>query len=847
MPHTETDTITAIEKVVGLNGWSDAIDPATWVGLAHQTALEVAPLWPLENFVASNPYLGVTSQHFDEAGVRLALTGFGDVLMSPDYFAQALTDNDVDDAQVQTAAKALGGGFEQLTVEELARELKRTRNDLESPFKTIADFAGDAIEKDVAALITESISSWAASYFDTGQALWPSPWRDLEPFAAWREEASRNRKPEIHGIPNARQFIGSLPDTPEGLLRLAAELVPMTESRAALYLRRLTASVSGWAGHSRYLDWSDTQRGESADHTVAILAIRMAWEIVLLQAIPELGEQWRKYQENLEIRQTDAQVYARRLRKLAHDVLETHARNTLLDNAFRDPSNPIALPVEAATPDIHAVFCIDVRSERLRRIIECEDPGVRTSGFAGFFGLPIEVLSIDGADADAQCPVLLEPQFRVRESARTAEAASPLLQRPREQRQLGAAWRNFNRAAVSSFAYVESLGIAYAAKLASDLVRGAFGLKKKRHFAPSIQTLDSCGEATDLQLQQQVDLAESVLRGMSMTEQFAPLVALVGHGSTAVNNPYASRYHCGACGGHAGDANARLAAAILNYRVARSKPQARVIDVPETTAFVAALHDTATDEVTLLDTGLLPESSRAHVTKLQTLFDKAAMTVRLTRARDHGVMNDSAHDVLRRSQDWSEVRPEWGLVGCQAFIAAPRNATRHTDLHGRSFLHEYNWRRDDGFAVLELIMTAPLVVASWISLQYYASTVDNKRLGSGDKTLHNVVGGIGVLEGTGGDLRVGLPWQSVHDGERFLHKPERLSAVIAAPAEAITAILMKHDSVRELFDNQWLHLYALEDEGRIRQYVGDYRWKDTSSDVVQSLEHLPQTAEREAS
>lgn len=133
-------------------------------------------------------------------------------------------------------------------------------------------------------------------------------------------------------------------------------------------------------------------------------------------------------------------------------------------------------------------------------------------------------------------------------------------------------------------------------------------------------------------------------------------------------------------------------------------------------------------------------------------------------------------------------------------------------------------------------MAAPLVVASWISLQYYASTIDNRQLGSGDKTLHNVVSGIGVLEGTTGDLRVGLPWQSVHNGERFLHKPERLSAIIAAPAEAITAILMKHDSVRELFDNQWLHLYALEDERRVRQYVGNYRWKDTSSDVTQSLD-----------
>ena len=42
---------------------------------------------------------------------------------------------------------------------------------------------------------------------------------------------------------------------------------------------------------------------------------------------------------------------------------------------------------------------------------------------------------------------------------------------------------------------------------------------------------------------------------------------------------------------------------------------------------------------------------------------------------------------------------------------------------GRAFLHDYDWRHDEGFGVLELIMTAPVVVASWISLQYYGSTV----------------------------------------------------------------------------------------------------------------------------
>ena len=117
-------------------------------------------------------------------------------------------------------------------------------------------------------------------------------------------------------------------------------------------------------------------------------------------------------------------------------------------------------------------------------------------------------------------------------------------------------------------------------------------------------------------------------------------------------------------------------------------------------------------------------------------------------------------------------------------------------------------------------MTAPMVVASWINLQYFGSTVDNRAFGAGNKVLHNVVAGIGVLEGNAGDLKVGLPWQSVHDGQRFIHEPVRLNVFIAAPIDAINAVIAKHPSVRELVDNQWLHLFAIDDDGQVSHRYG---------------------------
>jgi uncharacterized protein YbcC (UPF0753/DUF2309 family) len=183
------------------------------------------------------------------------------------------------------------------------------------------------------------------------------------------------------------------------------------------------------------------------------------------------------------------------------------------------------------------------------------------------------------------------------------------------------------------------------------------------------------------------------------------------------------------------------------------------------------------------------------------------------------------------------VRPEWALAGCQAFIAAPRHRTVGRDLKGRAFLHDYDWTQDTGFGVLELIMTAPVVVASWISLQYYGSTVAQEIFGGGNKLLHNVTGGIGVIEGNGGVLRAGLPWQSVHDGERFEHEPLRLSVCIEAPQQAMTDILRKHAEIRALFDNRWLYLFGLDESGCMStRYAGDLAWTRLTTPSTQSTQ-----------
>jgi hypothetical protein len=304
------------------------------------------------------------------------------------------------------------------------------------------------------------------------------------------------------------------------------------------------------------------------------------------------------------------------------------------------------------------------------------------------------------------------------------------------------------------------------------------------------------------------------------------VVALIGHGASTENNPLAAGLHCGACGGQTGEVNARALAALLGDPAVRAGLAAEGIDLAGTHV-VAGLHDTTTDEVTLYDLDRVPASHAAAVETLRAHFAAAGRRARRERAAALGLAGagDAALDgaVAARARDWSEVRPEWGLAGNAAFVVAPRERTRALDLGGRAFLHEYRWEQDAGFGVLELILTAPMVVTNWINMQYHASTVDPLRYGSGNKVLHNVVGGcVGVMEGAGGDLRIGLARQSVHDGQRWMHEPLRLSVFVEAPADAIDAILARHATVRDLVAHRWLYLHRIEpSDGTVHQRRAD--------------------------
>lgn len=771
---------------------------------ADRAARAIPPVWPLASSVAVNPFLGQTHERLAVVGARLARVAGAPVTMPRSWYQDKIASGVMTDTDLADALAGAPPALRPSDLEALKAAALASSPDINAA-PTIADLAAEASGTDWPRLIADRFGAWASGYFDEGQALWAAP-RGRGAYAAWRAVATHDLTPEIVGLSGFANHVADSPESASDALATAVERIGLPSESLETYFHQMLMTLGGWAQYARYRLWQ-AELGGGADDTITdFLAIRLIWEVALFDRYKDrIGAKWKSV----------IATHASPVTPTADDVV-----NAILQEAAERASQRVLADTLATAgfkstdtrPALQAAFCIDVRSEVFRRALESVHPDIQTLGFAGFFGLTASHRRFASDVRELRLPVLLNSGLMTCSGGpEDAEADRSARFKARAKR----AWGRFKLAAISSFAFVEATGPVYAAKLVSD----ALGLHRTPAPNDPPPRLDPA-----LGLAARVKAADTVLRAMSLTTNFARLVLLVGHGANVVNNPHASGLHCGACGGYSGEVNARLLAALLNDEEVRNGLAPLAIEIPEDTLFLGALHDTTTDAVTLYEDDHASAPHRSDIQQAKAWLEAAGAISRGERAlrlpRATG-----ASGIARRSRDWAEVRPEWALAGCKVFIAAPRQRTAGKSLAGRAFLHDYDWKSDRDFGVLELILTAPVVVASWISLQYYGSTVAPDVFGGGNKLLHNVAGGIGVVEGNGGVMRAGLPWQSVHDGERYVHEPLRLSVCIEAPREAMTEILKRHDGVRALFDNRWLHLFALDESGRMAwRYAGDLQW-----------------------
>ena len=773
--------------------------------LAHidNAAGVVTPVWPLRSFIAANPLAGFESLPFPQAVAegkrRFRAHGYPSRAMGQ----QALRRGEIDMEVLKTT---------------LARH---NREDLLEAMVNGPASAGTPTASADTALNRLTIK-WLTAFLDEGQAAWPMPGREQGFYRAWKALAAHDGE-----LPDAGK-LRELPDDAMDALMQLLWTVPESEHEALLAGH--LAALPGWAGFIRWRA-SQYQYAWQQAHPISLgeyLAVRLAIN-------------WLLGESQSASAPTDAGVEQEGLIWL--EAWEESYRSKLTGELRRGFAQP-----RPAVPRAEAqlVFCIDVRSEVIRRHLE-RSGAFQTLGFAGFFGIPVAFRGFTAEQDIASCPVLLSPKYTIGEqvAAGHEHAAHAHRQGHRHLTGLRGLLYALKANIAAPFAYVETAGSLFGLVMTGrTLFPHGFqaSLRRLRHWlvpeAPLEPTIHLCGgghgeeDVLGVSLEEQIFFAEAGLRVMGLTDNFAPLVVLCGHGGETLNNPYAAGLDCGACGGNPGGPNARIMAAIYNDPQVRAGLAERGIVIPDDTRFAAGEHNTTTDEVRIYQPERLRQHNPLLFDRMQAGLEKARQGATAERSQrlPNGARSDSVLGTSERAADWAQVRPEWGLARNAAFIVGPRDLTRDLDLQGRTFLHSYDWRSDPEGKALEIILTAPMVVAEWINTQYYFSTVDNGMYGSGSKITHNVVGKLGVMQGNASDLMSGLPLQSLMsaDGELY-HQPLRLMTVVQAPVDRVMAVIQRNDILQTLFDNGWVALTVIDpDDERFLRYCAGGDWLDTA-------------------
>lgn len=785
--------------------------------MLHETVLQVcqriAPNWPLDKAIAVNPYWELKHQPFTKVAAKLSALGNMQSQMPLTFWQDLYNQRQISDSALQQACRQFNydKGLSALATREAPQNAAKLRW---HNLSMLVDNYRSRHQVSWHDEIIHQLSQFCAAFFQSSPVLEQvnSPQNSPCFYASWRKNITKDSGISIlMGEPRLAQAIRSLPHDPETVFELASAELALSATATEHYLHALLLDVNGWAAYIAYRRWQGLD-----DNMSQLLAARLAWELIiwrhLAQSHPDLHANiqahWQEEQARIadKIQRQEQQQLKSWIWQTAYELTQQQKLQQQLATA------PV---VTASAVKMQAIFCIDVRSEIIRRALEQQDAGIATYGFAGFFGMPIAFSPKGTTLHRPQLPGLLSPQI-------SASLQSDKITRLRPIKNK-ANWQRWSHSPTGSFSMVESSGWWYGFKLLKNM-----WFPEKQENPVSSLSHDAKWQLSKngqpLSGDECVELAKGVLTAMGL-KSFAPEVLLVGHGSQCSNNLHAAALDCGACGGQSGEVNVRVLAQLLNDKAVREGLQTQGITIPQTTRFIAALHNTTTDDIQCFAEQLNEQQQRWLHEATALAQSERATSVDSELSFLSQKQRNKAYQ--KRSKDWSQVRPEWGLAGNHSFIIAPRSLTRSLNLAGKVFLHDYDWQQDNAFAVLELLLTAPMVVTHWINMQYNASVTDNQKFGCGNKVLHNAVAGnIGVFEGNGGDLRIGLSMQSVHNGKRWMHTPQRLSVYVDAPQQAIADIVQKHEHIQHLVDNQWLYLFCCQQRNNIsRLYQGNWqRW-----------------------
>jgi uncharacterized protein YbcC (UPF0753/DUF2309 family) len=511
-------------------------------------------------------------------------------------------------------------------------------------------------------------------------------------------------------------------------------------------------------------------------------------------------------------------------RRLLHLAYERRYSVELLDALVAHSTAP---QPQRTPPRFQAVFCIDEREESIRRHLEEVAPDCETFGVAGFFGVAMYYRGAADARPRPLCPVIVRPEVEVDEQ---------VVEELRDSAQRRARLRNaFGRMALgmstgsrtfTSGALLTALGGTLAAfplvfrvlfprstawirertlALLGPPDRTRLALEARAEVAPLL------GQRAGFTPEEMADMVRRLLEETGLGRTPSPLIVLVGHGSSSLNNPHESAHDCGACGGGRGGPNARAFAQMANDPRVRALLERQGLSIPAESWFVGAYHDTCDDSVAWFDLDLVPEARAPDLELARQALETARARNAHERCRRFAGVPAwfptalaLAH-VEARSEDLAQTRPEYGHATNAACVVGRRSRTRGLFLDRRVFLASYDSSLDEDGALLARVLGAVVPVTAGINLEYYFSHVDPRGYGCDTKLPHNVSALLGVMDGHASDLRTGLPWQMVE-----IHEPVRLLLVVEATPDQLTGAISHSEAVRRLVQGAWIQVALLD-------------------------------------
>lgn len=753
----------------------------------------VGTTWPLYSFVTSNPLVGFEKNHFTEAVSETEKLFGARSFPEVSVYRQAFQGNEIEESEVANLLKENGFG---MTPSESLKQME---------IETATIDRNDNANLDII------VSKWLAAFMDEGLAEWEMPNKNEGFYKSWRKLAKYDSEIKVRNID---EIPSSATEVFEILLKEYSQ-----EENLEIFKHHL-AALPGWTGYIKYRNENDTVWQKEYPITLLdYLAVRLFIAKQLKVDFLPKKVSPKKHLETFSLRHLWLKAWENSWQKQIARTLENNT-NELKSKA----SN-------TSVPEAQFALCIDTRSELMRRHIE-NVGNYETFGYAGFFGIAMEYKNENDGQIRKACPPIVDSAYLVSEIPQ--ENKSDKVEKFAKKIQLKNFseyfFRRLKNMLPSAFGYVEGSGIFYGFSLLGRTLLPGFSYRKNKLQATDYEKIyqPKINKCTEEHLDISLDEKVAIVKGafdLTGWKTFAPLVLFVGHGSHTANNPFGSSLDCGACAASPGRHNARMFAKMANLQEVRNALMEKYsIEIPKDTVFIGAEHNTTTDEILIFDADIPPTKTMA----IQNLKVNLAKAQENATAERLNKMNKSVAQAQSKANNWSETRPEWGLAKNAGFLVAPRRLTKNLNLDGRCFLHSYDWEQDLEDAALEGIMQGPMVVTQWINNHYYFSTVDNETFGGGSKITHNITGKYGVVQGNGGDLKTGLPLESVKQSDtEMYHQPLRLSVIIQAPIEQIENILNKNENLKSLLNNEWIYLMVMDpqDNNRIKKYSKGMNWK----------------------